>query len=230
MRSVLLRVFVILTTFCGCRTVSFRGMSEETCLGRASARHSAVYVHGKDTLLPSMQELGNRVTFSKIAKELDLRIALPRSKSRCKDNPDLLCWPQDDTESLLVSSAWIQGSADHCFSKEARFGIIGFSNGGFLASRLVQFCVLPNEVLWVLSVGSSGSWGRRNKKDLSHCGRLRLVVGRGDPHLSYAREYAAHLKELGADVELAEYPDGHTLPFEPIRKVIEKLLAGAATH
>src|ERR1700733_2057996 len=56
-----------------------------TCLGPENAKKAAVYLHGLDTVHPSVQEMQNRKTLSEIAKNLNLRIAVPRAPSHCQN-------------------------------------------------------------------------------------------------------------------------------------------------
>ena len=100
--------------------------NDTICLGPKKASHFAIYLHGMDSVVPSIQELQNRETLEKIANKLNLRIAIPRATNRCLQQPNLLCWGWDENTSLKTLNALkdIPRSAEQCFSNKS-YGLIG---------------------------------------------------------------------------------------------------------
>lgn len=191
------------------------------CMGSPSALHHVVYLHGLDSFGPAWPEVMNREVLRALAAKLDVRIALPRAPGRA--------WPQEGREDLQTSLAWIEQAARVCFPAGARYGLVAFSDGGYMANRLVGSCV-PHQADWIVSVGSAGDPDRRAPADLGGCGRLRLLVGRFDPTLGDCRNYASFLRRRGADVDLVEYPDVHRLPFRELHGVLAGLFADGSAR
>src|SRR5262249_37570459 len=123
------------------------------CIGPADAKRFAVYLHGADAPALSDQEVGNRRTLAQIAKELSIRIALPRASSTCPNQPGSVCWgwTYNDAERTAAVTA-IDAAAAACFPTDRRFVLIGFSNGGYLLEKLFRTCELPSRVPRATSV------------------------------------------------------------------------------
>lgn len=191
-------------------------------IGSKDAKNFVLYLHGMDSPGPSKQERTNREVLKKIAEKLDILFALPRSESKCSNNEKLLCWEQDTIEELQKTYAVIKDSVDRKIHENS-FGIIGFSNGGFFVSKLLQHGI-TNEPLWFLSIGSAGSWNSKNKIDLKNRSPIVILIGRHDRwHYDYAHKYANYLKEAKANVHLMAFDGGHEMLAQPIIEAIKKL-------
>jgi predicted esterase len=182
------------------------------CFGPEGAEKRVVYLHGLDTRGPSWIELQNRARLRAVAELLHIRIALPRAGG---------AWPQHGSEEIQRSFAMIESQANTCFRSPARFGLIGFSNGGNFANALFLRCSAGNPA-WIVSVGSEGGVPR-DSAPLSTCGEIRLIAGRHDPAFASSRGLARQLARRGADVRFIEHPGLHELPFEQTLAVVADL-------
>lgn len=202
-----------------------------TCLGPSDATHFAVYLHGVDEPSISEQELGNRRSLDAVARLLSLRIALPRASQRCPDPPSSLCWGWvfDDREMEAASDA-IRHAAESCFGAHRAFGLIAFSNGGYLATKLLRTCTLHDrlpDATWTLTIGSAMNHGPLEPKpeDLSTCGRLVMIVGTSDTYNFDPDDGLLHaLQAKHASVRGVRFDGAHLVPEAPTRDALADLL------
>lgn len=197
----------------------------DECIGSKDSKTVAIYLHGMDTESPSLQELENRKTLKKISESLKIGIALPRSNSKCP-NKTQICWGWNFNEAGVIESALkaAQQTKDKCFPKSIHTGLIGFSNGGFVANQIVKDCQ-KNNFDWLISVGAGGSWNQNNKKDLSKCGSLILMAGKKDKsNYEPIKELGKWLKEHKSKITVIEYDDSHTLPEKDLENVLRSVI------
>jgi hypothetical protein len=76
----------------------------------------------------------------KIAEELKIRIALPRALDKCSSRPGL-CWVMDSKERVVKSLEEAKKQSKECLIQQNKIGVLGFSNGGFLVSKVFQYCL-----------------------------------------------------------------------------------------
>lgn len=179
-----------------------------------------------DTKTPGEQEQSNRKKLAIIAENLNLRIAVPRAVDSCPNDKNLICWGWNFNDQKVIEKALasVSTAAKECFPKEKKFGLIGFSNGGFVANQIIKDCK-KIDFLWFVSIGAAGSWTQSNSKDLSHCGTLKLLAGKKDQwNHEPMKELEANLKANKADVELIEYNDGHLIPALELEGILKKLI------
>lgn len=205
--------------------IAFPVLSYAECFGPKDSKTVAVYLHGMDTESPSNQELENRKVLSKISESLKIGIAIPRTKNKCP-NKTQLCWGWNFNDTGVVDTA-IQLAIEtqkQCFPKADQFGIVGFSNGGFIANQIVKDCKKTN-FKWLISIGAGGSFNKNNKTDLSKCNSLTLMAGKQDKfNYEPIKDLAKWLKEHKADVTLVEYNSGHLLPEKDLEKVLKSII------
>ncbi len=190
---------------------------EFECMGAPDAASAAVYLHGIDSFGPSWQELHNRDVLADLAARFDLRLALPRGV--CERGR---CWPEPER-----ALPWIRAAARACLGDRPH-GVIGFSNGGFLAGALARACT--REARWLLVASAGGTVPPDAAHDLAGCPPARVVIGRGDRyHLEPARALARDLAAGGADVRLIEFDGGHRLEGGPAGEALADLVGRAGS-
>jgi len=202
-----------------------------SCLGPTDAKHFAVYLHGVDERTISDQEHDNRRSLEVIAKALSLRIALPRASTPCPHQPSELCWGWAfDASELDAASQAVSSAAASCFGTGRPFGLIGFSNGGYLLTKLLRTCSLRQRLpgaTWMMTIGSAMSHEslKAPPDDLSGCGRLVMLAGTHDQYNFDPGEALLHaLEAQHADVRAVRFDGGHTVPLEPTRAALADLL------
>lgn len=104
-----------------------------SCIGPDNAKGFLIYLHGMDSKSPSKQELQNRKILNDLASKYNLKIALPRAQMQCPTQPGSICWGWTWNASELANIIpQILESREQCFPNDQPFGVIGFSNGGYL--------------------------------------------------------------------------------------------------
>jgi predicted esterase len=203
-----------------------------TCLGPTDATSFAVYLHGVDERSLSEQELENRRNLDAIASELSIRIALPRASRPCPNQPGELCWGWAfDEPELDAAATAMKDAAAQCFGPARTFGLVGFSNGGYLVTKLLRTCSFhrrPPGATWMMTVGSAMNRGplEAAPADLSTCGRLVMLAGTGDSYNFDPDDQLLHgLEAKHADVLATRFDGGHGIPREPTRAALATLLA-----
>ncbi len=215
-RGLLLVGAGVLTTF---GLVSLALMSGDVdaqgCMGDPSADRYMLYLHGLDSEKPSLQERWNRVVLRALAAREGLRIALPRAR---QVEEGQVAWSLE-REAQAETVETLEAAARACFPPGARYGVLGFSRGGFLVQRLLRSGTLPEEVDWVVLVGAGGGW---SAEDPAPAVPVALLVGRFDhPETIAATEaYAAWLRARSAQVTIRRYAGGHELPLRALSEVL----------
>ncbi len=196
------------------------------CIGPKTASNFAVYLHGMDTQKPSTQELSNRQKLLDIANVLNIRIALPRATDPCPTDKNLICWGWNFNDSKVIDlalSASAKAEAE-CFSNGKPVGLIGFSNGGFVANQIVEGCK-KSEFSWFISIGAAGSWSDSKIIDLSKCGRISLLAGKQDKYnYENIKNLASWFKKSKTQVSLIEYEGGHEVPAMELEQELNRYL------
>ena len=183
-----------------------RAVPPVDCIGRAEARLRIVYLHGRDTYGPSWVEVKNRETLRALARVLDARVALPRTRDG---------WQKADADLLHVTA----GAAQACFGETSSFGVLGFSDGGNAANQLYLTCrgAMPR---WVVSVGSEASIPRKETRSWRECGPIALIAGRHEPTYLITRSFARQLQQRRATATFIEHEGVHELPFTATRRAL----------
>lgn len=198
----------------------------DDCFGPKDSTNVAIYLHGVDVESLSSQELENRQVLKKISHSLNIGIALPRAKNKCP-NKTQICWGWNFNETGIIESALkiAQQSKEKCFPKAKNSGVIGFSNGGFVANQIVKDCK-KNDLDWLISIGAGGSWNQNDKKDLSNCGSLTLMAGKKDKfNFEPIKELGNWFKDHKGLVTVIEYDDGHTIPEKDLERILKSVIS-----
>ncbi|MBL9039667.1 MAG: hypothetical protein JNG84_14215 [Archangium sp.] len=233
-RQVLLVLGAGLALF-GCSTAcaTTAGLAPEadsdSCIGPRTARAFVVYLHGVDSPEPGPLEQQNREALTRAGQALSIRFALPRATQACGNGT--VCWgPTGDRPQRQAAAQATLEAASRCFPPKAKYGVLGFSSGGYLVLRWLRACEFPTElprVEWSVAVGSSMLRGalERTPEDLSRCGRVTLFNGTRDGSNDPDGNYLKQLEAKRADVSLVEYPGGHELPGEALIDLLARHVA-----
>ncbi|MBX3193461.1 MAG: hypothetical protein KF819_41150 [Labilithrix sp.] len=201
-------------------------MRTASCIGPAHATAYAVYLHGMDGVSPSGQEMQNRAILASMASKLSMRVALPRATARCPNQPSSICWGWTfDEREVHEGATTIDAAARSCFGEKA-FALIGFSNGGYLLTKMLRSCVLPSTLPRVTQLVTSGSTMmkeplEREPSSLAGCGKLTMLIGDKDEFNFDPTGTLLHgLQRKGADVREVRFEGTHLLSEEPLMRVL----------
>jgi predicted esterase len=192
----------------------------QECIGESSYARKAIYFHGIDDLTPAKLEQANRDVLRKLAASEHVQFFVARSKTSCKQNSKELCWQHYSKEEVMNLYKENLAAAAKCFGKSDQVGLIGFSNGGYLASKIYHFCLEPRPS-WVIVVGSAGTY--TESASLKNCSRLKFVMGARDLSLGKAKKYFEQLKAKKGNVDFQTYPGGHYLDFAALQTALKQL-------
>jgi dienelactone hydrolase len=180
-----------------------------TCLGPRGASRQIVYLHGLDSFAPSWQELDNRRALAAIP---DAAIAMPRAPA-CGAGR---CWSTADEGATDTITA-VRGAARACFGDDAKYGVVGFSRGGFALARLATCNSVGAR--WAIVASAYGHTDLR----LTDC-PVAVVVGRGDRyHHDGAVDYAQRRQAGELPTLLFEFDRGHRLDTDAVTSAIHTL-------
>lgn len=201
--------------------------NEALCFGDPVFENTAVYLHGLDSKSPSLQEIGNRKIFEAIAKELKIRIAVPRATKLC--NNGSLCWGWAlNDEEMNTTLKTIREAALTCSPSAKDIGLIGFSNGGYMIMKIFrsdQFYSTSPSVTWGLAIGSGMMKGPIEVKPTEVRGDLILLVGENDKYnYDPNQNYYNLLKKKSNHIRLIEFDGGHEIPPGETQKAIKYLM------
>lgn len=193
--------------------------AEPQCLGDPQAKHQLIYFHGMDEGEPGKQEQENRDLLARLAKDLSLRIALPRGQSRCKGQR---CWESGTKPQLEASYQDALRQAKTCIAVDGPFHAIGFSNGGYFISKIFHNCLTPQPQS-LLAIASAGV-APDAKTSLKNCGHHGQLIGDRDITLNKAKTYDRALKKLAADTTLQIFRGGHRVPEAELRQWLQSVI------
>lgn len=191
--------------------------SSTECMGPLRSKAHAIYLHG---LTPPSQRLNevddNREVLERLAKDLSLRIALPRG-SVCSSGK--LCWPAADKDELLQTFKTLRDEAQTCWSGQTPYSLIGFSNGGYFALKLYKALDDP-QLTYILASGSAGIWDPRIDKPHPTT-RFALMIGQEDLTARKATQLADILRKLIPGFRFEKFPGAHRLDYKTLRMLLE---------
>lgn len=194
------------------------------CMGPDNAKSFAVYLHGIDSQKPSDQEKTNRKILSSIATKLKMKFALPRASEKCGPS---ICWGWALTDKDAKSAIGaIEAAANKCFPKSSNYGLVGFSSGGYMATKLFRSCTTPRKVSWIVTSGSTMMKGpiEPEPKDLSQCGKLSMLVGTKDEgNRDPKKNYLNLLLAKKARATYEEFDGSHELNENTLEQMFIKL-------
>jgi predicted esterase len=234
----LLKFLVLATCFWGCQSKDSGSSGRSDvfeekffCVGDASAKNSIVYLHGFTDDGWSKREQSNLKNLRKIAARMDVRIAIPMSKRSCKIRGEQQrCWGVEMTRTQALETLKVtKRAASKCFEPDANYGVIGFSNGGYMATKIFGYCLAPRyapKLDWIVTVGAAKLWGSGSRRsDLSTCRPITLVAGKKDKY-NYERRQNRfrRLRRKGAKVSVLLFDGGHELPYGPLITALRKYL------
>jgi poly(3-hydroxybutyrate) depolymerase len=198
-----------------------RAQLQTACIKGENSKANVVFFHGirqkGDPL--AVQTYDNELNM--IAERLNLTIAVPESQWRCSPSNSKRCWGIESKGSVRAVYERVQRSVVKCFNGGSTDGVIGFSNGGYFVTRLMQLC-LDDAPKWFLAIGSAGNADFGGRSDLSSCGFTSFLIGNRDITREKTRGLVRGLSRRKARVSFRVFKGGHKfLPKTVIRQLIE---------
>ena len=164
-------------------------------------------------------EIEDETLLDKIGKELEVKFAIPYSNAYCKGSRTNYCWGTEDPESVALTYEMILRSSANCFSMDKEWGLLGFSNGGYHAGRVVTQGHTP-QPKWAIAVGSAGTTENISPNSRIVGTPFYLAIGTEDVTRESAGRFYLELKNLNFNVQYREFGGGHVLTEEILRFVL----------
>jgi len=201
----------------------FSGISygSEDCLGPDQATSAWFYLHGMDEPTVGDHEQRNRHLLSKIASEMNLRIAIPRGNQLCDKKA---CWNHQGVKQVVASIDDAIEKSRECLGKRPVVGMIGFSNGGYLLNKYFQSCHHENYISYLVigALGELSAKEQRPIKQQESCGQLTLGIGDKDQlHRRVKSLHQSLQKKFPQRTTLQIFEGGHDLDEKTLRHWFE---------
>jgi hypothetical protein len=166
--------------------------------------HEAVWVYlGGLTAEPDSEQEGNWCMLEHISQRLNSKFIIIPPKYRCAHFDNRFCWPHETKEELQETYHYIQ----ECTQGMHVSGYIGFSNGGFFLSALMQEVPINQHIVLI------GAGGQLKSNARIHAQSITLIIGKNDfYHYVCSKKFAQDLKDNSFPVTLIEYDGGHEIP------------------
>ena len=207
-----------------------------SCIGPEDAEHFMVYLHGADLGHIGPYERENRVALEEIANTLKIRIAVPRATSLCSGTVigEVCWWVFDHPELVERTMTQVLDARESCFPRSQPFGILGFSNGGYLLNHwfVKNQCSISSGKdrklpSWMIAFSAIGIGGQPLEEeqhfDGSHCPALQYVIGDRDLN-NFDRTFYHHLQMRGARLLPVDMFKGkHELEPKALYHALEKI-------
>ena len=179
------------------------------CFGDLKASHHVIYLHGfEDPKQRSPEEDENRRILERLAREKNLRIALPQAPT-CPNGKK--CWSGKNEQDIKETFRLIQKEASPCWSTaSAPYSLVGFSNGGYFALKLYRQHQDPR-LKKLLAFGSAGYWDPA-KDQRNPYSSFSLFMGERDITLKEAQRLAQKMSKTGMQLKL--FKGGHRLDYD----------------
>lgn len=185
------------------------------CLGEKTASRAMVYLHGLEALAKqSSEEKQNRDILKKLARELDLRIALPEGPV-CPKNRR--CWPAKDTGEITSTFAWITKAIGQCFV-DKDYSLLGFSNGGYFAFKIYKTHT-DIRLKKIIAAGSSGLWDPSIEKT-NPLSEFHLIIGDKDLTSRNAEGFMERFRKADPTSTISVFKGGHRLDYDSLKKIL----------
>ena len=230
MKSVIKVSLLTISVICPARYGAAQALQTD-CIGPTSAGRHIVFLHGIMSVTnPANQCIAPPVhgerslhtidewepLLESIAVQQNIRFAVPHSRFFCRNDFLSLCWGSDDPVSTAASFAAIVTSVMQCFPPGATWGLIGFSNGGYHATRVALLGLAPRPA-WVASIGSSGDIKLFANGPHPY---LLQVIGREDMTHDKAVQFARDLRYHHMPSSLIDFAGGHEIREDIIREIL----------
>lgn len=203
---------------------TFASTDKIECIGPEpeEAKSYMVFLHGAGITGIHKRNIN---VLKDIAKKKRVRFAIPISQWQCnaenyKGRPCWLSGPIDD-HSYKPAFRVIEDAAEKCF-RNRDYGLLGFSNGGYLVTTLKQHCV-PNKFTKLIAVGMGVRGRPTDRPGLRGCSpQLNVLIGDQDSeYMNITKSSYELLKSRDADITFEVFEGGHELTAESLYRFFE---------
>jgi hypothetical protein len=194
-----------------------------TCLGDPKAKNQAIFLHGFITEIKGKgPQPDYRIQLGQVAKDANLRIAMPVSKDPCRGDVNKRCWSGNNGKEIAAIWNDVITASSQCIDVKKPFGLIGHSNGGYMTGRIIMRCLKPQPT-WAVAGGSAGDISHTVGADTNDCATLTVFIGKKDLTNQKAKKFVEHLHAKRRKATFIEYNGVHDFEIESLVQLIRQL-------
>jgi len=195
---------------------------EITCIGAADAKNQVIFLHGIITETKTGPQPNYRTLLDQVAKDANLRIAMPISKDSCRGDTKKRCWVGNNGKQ--ISTIWnnVLTASSQCIDTKKPFGLIGHSNGGYMGGRIIMRCLKP-QPKWAVVGGAAGDISHAAEAESKNCAPLKVFIGKNDLTNQKAKKFVEQMQGKKRDATLIEYNGGHDFQLKSLVELILQL-------
>jgi hypothetical protein len=191
-----------------------------TCIGNANAKRQAIFLHGIITETKGKAPQPNYQTLlERVAKDADLRIAMPVSKAPCRGDSTKRCWTGNDAKEITAIWNDVVATSSQCLDTKKPFGLIGHSNGGYMTGRIIMRCLKP-QPKWAIAGGAAGDISHTAGAESKDCTTLTVFIGKKDLTNQKAKQFVKQLHAKNRKATLIEYSGAHDFQVKSLSELI----------
>ena len=196
---------------------------EITCIGDATAQSQAIFLHGFITETKEKGQQPNyRTLLDRVAKNGNLRIAMPVSKDPCRGDSKKRCWSGNDEKEIATIWNDVLAVSQQCIDTKKPFGLIGHSNGGYMTGRILMRCLKP-QPKWAIAGGAAGDISHTAGVDAKECAELTVFIGKKDLTNLKAKKFVEQMHAKKRLAKLVEYSGAHDFQVKSLVALIHQL-------
>ncbi len=204
-------------------SAALAGSIEITCIGDATAKSQAIFLHGFITETKEKGPQPNyRTLLDRVAKDGNLRIAMPVSKDPCRGDSKKRCWSGNDGKEIAAIWNDVLAASQQCIDTKKPFGLIGHSNGGYMTGRILMRCLKP-QPKWAIAGGAAGDISHTAGVDAKECAELTVFIGKKDLTNLKAKKFVEQMHAKKRLAKLVEYSGAHDFQVKSLVALIHQL-------
>jgi surfactin synthase thioesterase subunit len=194
-----------------------------TCIGATNAKRQAIFLHGIITETKGKGPQPNYLTLlDRVAKDADMRIAMPVSKAPCRGDSNKRCWSGNDGKEITAIWNEVIAASSQCIDTKKPFGLIGHSNGGYMTGRIIMRCLKP-QPKWAIAGGSAGDISHTAGAESKDCAALTVFIGKKDLTNQKAKQFVKQMHTKNRKANLIEYSGAHDFQAQSLSDLILQL-------
>ena len=194
-----------------------------TCIGDPNAKTQAIFLHGFITKTKGKGlQPDYSIQLERVAKDANLRLAMPVSKDPCRGDVNKRCWSGNDGKEIAAIWHDVITASAQCIDVRKPFGLIGHSNGGYMTGRVIMRCLKP-QPKWAVAGGAAGDVSHTEGADTNGCATLTVFIGKKDLTNQKAKKFVEQLHAKKRKATFIEYNGVHDFELKSLTELIRQL-------
>lgn len=193
------------------------------CIGDPNAKTQAIFLHGFVTETKGKgPQPDYSIQLEQVAKDANLRIAMPVSRDPCRGDANKRCWSGNDGKEITAIWNDVIMASAQCIDTKKSFGLIGHSNGGYMTGRIIMRCLKP-QPKWAIAGGAAGDISHTTGIEAKACTPLTVFIGKKDLTNQKAKKFVEQMQAKKRKATLIEYSGAHDFQTKSLVDLILQL-------